>query len=290
MMPGRSTARAPRPCPAFPLRVVDVPRAPGETLLKACAALGISLSRGKRLPPHRAIPCSSLRGLLAHLPHARITLLTGPSGSGKSTLLHALAHELRASGQRCIRVPRDPPASPAPIIDLLAGPLASRLDSLARAGLAEATLIARPPSSLSDGQRARFLLARSMHRAIRCRASWLLADEFASTLDRVTARALSWTIARWARRSGCAPSLILASAHEDILRFVRPDLVIACSLDGAWNFVHKSASVLRSCISPGGKVNDLAFVHPDPSSRPSRHAHPDKTAPAIPAHRARRGR
>lgn len=215
----------------FPLRVVEVACEPSDALLRASAMLGMALAPQVR--EHGAsISRHLLQSIFRQACGGALVLVTGPSGSGKSTLLAQLADLSERRGMSVCSVPRRS-KSRAPIIDLLDGPLESRLGILARAGLAESSLLAQSPSTLSEGQHARFLLARAMHRAERTGARWLFADEFASTLDRVTARALAWTVSRWAKRRSYPRTLVVASAHEDLARHLRPDLVITCSLDGS---------------------------------------------------------
>ncbi|MFN0134026.1 MAG: AAA family ATPase [Phycisphaerales bacterium] len=163
-----------------------------------------------------------------------IALVTGPSGSGKSMILRALAQRLRAARRPVIDVGLDLVPARArrrPLIDLMPGTVEAAMSVLARAGLGEARVFALPLLSLSDGQRARALLALAMARAAHAHPApcTLLADEFASNLDRTTAIALARTVARWARAS--AARLVLATAHDDLVEYLAPDVLLEQPLD-----------------------------------------------------------
>jgi len=53
----------------------------------------------------------------------------------------------------------------------------------------------------------------------------LLADEFCSTLDRLCARAVAYRVRRMASREGV--TVLAASAHDDLLEDLAPDVLIA---------------------------------------------------------------
>ena len=106
---------------------------------------------------------------------------------------------------------------------------AGALDAMAAAGLAEATLLVRCEQELSDGQRARFALARAMAACSRARRpTCLIVDEFASTLDAATASSLSASVSRWARARGVA--CVLATAREDVIEGLGADVMVYVGL------------------------------------------------------------
>lgn len=213
-------------------------RRPSNKLLQAASMFALPLTPQGRWSRRVAAPCTAAWArdaaaeLDAALKPSQIAFLTGPSGSGKSTLLRALRHRLgrRAMSARTVDL-RDP----RPLIDLLGLPLDAALATLARAGLAETLLLARPPRQLSEGERARATLACLLARA-QCgpahrRGITLLIDEFASTLDRVTAASVARTLRRGlSARDGAGPRLVAATAHDDLLEALAPDLLVEVPL------------------------------------------------------------
>lgn len=202
------------------MRTIDTVSSPSPALLRACAIFGLGVRR--RAGARRSTPLAP--ALLRAIAHSRLTLVTGASGSGKSALGAAIARRLRARGRAVVSaaLPRDVRRA---LIDSL--PRRHALRSLAAAGLADATLLARPVGLLSEGERARLGLARAIaaasSRPARRRVT-ILADEFASTLDRATARGVCLTLARWARSAAAANRRVVCiTAHDDVLEWLRPD-------------------------------------------------------------------
>ncbi|GIW74671.1 MAG: hypothetical protein KatS3mg103_1193 [Phycisphaerales bacterium] len=165
---------------------------------------------------------------LAGLQPGRVGLLIGPSGSGKSTALALLRRRLARQHRPVVGPPTHLPAR-RPAIDHVGHDLQQALGLLSAAGLAEAAVLPKPAGVLSTGQRARLALACAMDR---CPAGGVLvADEFAAVLDRVTARSLAMTLARWCRGQARA-TLVLACAHDDLIEALRPDLLVVMPLPG----------------------------------------------------------
>lgn len=198
------------------------PRASAR-LLRACALFG--LDPALDVPLHQA-RLAHARDAAQRIDNAlapgEVALITGPSGAGKSLILHALRSHL---GPRAAHLDADAARRARgrrPVLSLLRLPLRAALDLLARAGLADATLLARAPDQLSDGQRWRLALALAMSRTPP--RGTLLIDEFASPLDRTTAVCLARTLRRWARRSGVR--IAAATAHDDLLEPLAPALLI----------------------------------------------------------------
>jgi len=149
------------------------------------------------------------------------------------------------------------------VIDLMQPPLDRALRILSAAGLADAFLLLRTPQELSDGQRWRLRLALAIqecrvkeavqseecrvksekkrkqngHAAVPVLSSstlhsslctphcLLVADEFCSTLDRLCARAVAYRVRRMASREGV--TVLAASAHDDLLEDLAPDVLVA---------------------------------------------------------------
>jgi ABC-type transport system involved in cytochrome c biogenesis ATPase subunit len=146
-----------------------------------------------------------------------VVYITGDSGSGKSVLLRALARDL---GEEAVIMRELPVEEKLPIIDLVGSSFSDALTKLSLVGLNDAFLFLRLPGHLSDGQMYRFRIAQLLDRGKRI---WL-CDEFCSTLDRTTARIVSYNIQKLARRSGS--TLIVATTHTDLGEDLNPSVHI----------------------------------------------------------------
>ncbi len=225
------------------LRSVHMHQAPSERLLEALSLFSLVVTGNPSNPPPPKLRCvmlhrsarsdRQLRALLG-MPDHSIALLTGPSGCGKSTLIAAFAHRLQHTTRRshiplvdahqCIES-IDPET---PIVDLFSLSIPQTLKLLGGAGLGDAMLLARSASELSQGQRARLMIALALAKATRQARptpTWIVIDEFASTLDRVRACNIARTLRIWSRRLDHV-RIICASAHEDIIDPLEPDLLI----------------------------------------------------------------
>jgi len=233
-----------------------VPRSNPRTR-RAASAVGLCLARAQT--DHAAI-IEGLRPAARALARwlcepgdadgrVRVALITGPSGSGKSTLLRLVRRELACEGAARPRVSTlQPDARLArgrlAVASMDAGPLDRWLAHLARLGLGEARLWLAPASVLSAGQRFRLALALATRPKVSVRAGardvaqsgWqqaprvLIADEFAATLDRFTAKALCLGVGQI--RSADPLSLLLATSHDDLHAALRPGLLVTVGLDG----------------------------------------------------------
>jgi ABC-type ATPase with predicted acetyltransferase domain len=210
------------------IRFIDVSQAPSERLLRACAAVGLGVrhepGRADAGRPARSATAQRIDELLAP---GQIALVIGPSGGGKSSLLRQIAARAQARGESVIQMESAP--ADVPLIDLFDLPLGPSLAILARAGLAEASLLGRCEQQLSEGEKFRLRLALAMSR---CEGlATVIIDEFASVLDRTTARCLCRAVSRWIERDGKA-RLIVATAHCDVRAWLAPHLVAVVPLGG----------------------------------------------------------
>ncbi|MDX2016147.1 MAG: ATP-binding cassette domain-containing protein [Planctomycetota bacterium] len=212
--------------------IVTVSSAPSRSLVRALVSLGL----GVRVGPTPAPAPLALADILAHARAGKVVLIVGPSGSGKSTLLRAVREGLGAC-----TVPA-PPRGRARVWDLArrhageacAGPM------LATVGLAEASLLARRVSELSEGQRFRAgLLVALCAAAGPMGASGpivapgpIVADEFGAVLDAPTARALAHTFARACRRAG--RGLVVATPRDDLMAPLAPELAVNLEAISIW--------------------------------------------------------
>lgn len=200
-------------------------------LLAALAHFGLSVDDAmvqRAAAVHQDAP-----RLWSRLPPGGVTLITGPSGSGKSTLARALAGCARSQRVRVFSAGEL--KAGVPVIDQLPpgdDEPASSLRVLSRFGLGDATVLARTPVELSDGQRARLALARALVLAQRARSAMVVCDEFTSGLDRPTARALCAAIGRCLDPSA-RTRLLMVTAHDDVLPWLRPSLHVRVGCDHA---------------------------------------------------------
>jgi ABC-type ATPase with predicted acetyltransferase domain len=167
-----------------------------------------------------------------------VILISGPSGSGKSVLLRAMVAAARGRGEVVVglrRVGGVGVGRGSSVIDVVPGTLERALGVLSRAGLADALLLARRPSVLSEGERYRLELACAMARAEgflrRGVRVVLVADEWCNALDRTTARSVSIAIHRWAK-AWPTVRVVVATAHEDVEAWLGPARVVRLGLGG----------------------------------------------------------
>jgi ABC-type lipoprotein export system ATPase subunit/GNAT superfamily N-acetyltransferase len=143
------------------------------------------------------------------LPHPlpQIVLISGESGCGKSTLL-------RMIGQPTAFMPPNTPLHAWCDSDEKA------LQLLNSVGLNDASLFVLHYHQLSDSQQARARMYFWLCQGVKT----LIVDEFLATLDRKTAQALAYSFQRMLRREGL--SLIAATAQNDLVPFLQPDLLV----------------------------------------------------------------
>ncbi len=204
-------------------RAVPTAVEPSERVLEVASmfGLGVDESRRRTIIPRAEI---ELRG-------GEVIFITGPSGSGKSTILRCIAGECAG----CLRF-EDMlnGGDDRPIIEQIGETVEEAALILSLAGLADAFVMLRRPSELSDGQRYRFGLARLIERATHAdelAEIVILADEFGATLDRLTAAAAARNVRRWVDRSPRV-CFIAATTHEDLLEALEPDVLICKPLGG----------------------------------------------------------
>jgi ABC-type lipoprotein export system ATPase subunit/GNAT superfamily N-acetyltransferase len=183
---------------------------PREEVLQTAALFGLETESREAIYPRLKIAIRP----------GEILAVTGPSGSGKSLLLEEIARKVPDA----IRLnPSSLGRSEKPPVAFLRGmEWSRRMELLSRCGLAEATAMVTPARHLSGGQRYRLALARALHVAHRRgRPALILADEFASTLDEITAAVLASQLRKWVSRHPIA--LVAAIPHGRILNSLQPD-------------------------------------------------------------------
>jgi ABC-type ATPase with predicted acetyltransferase domain len=151
----------------------------------------------------------------------RIGAIVGPSGSGKTTLVEALkdvgyvetelaewSHELS-------------------ILDGVAGGFDAATGALASVGLGTVPSWVRPYHILSNGEKFRANLARTLNGT----ANSVVIDEFTSVVDRRVACIGAGAFAKaWRRRP--SGQVIVVGPHFDILPWMKPDWIVRTSTTG----------------------------------------------------------
>lgn len=198
-------------------RTIPTRGEPSPRLLRAAGAFGVWVARASGNSD--AASAARAAALDRTLRPGQIALVTGPSGCGKSTLLRAFAVVSRSQVRTAIA-----PRAGLTVIDSVSGPLAAALVALAGVGLGDATLLGRRVAELSEGERSRLALAVALARGSRGRVT-ILADEFASVLDRPGARLLAAAVRRWVDRHPRV-RLVCATAHDDLIPWLRPEIVV----------------------------------------------------------------
>jgi ABC-type ATPase with predicted acetyltransferase domain len=148
-----------------------------------------------------------------------VAYITGQSGSGKSLLLRDLIVQMRAEGLK-VKNLDEIELKEEPVIELLGDSTGRAAELLAKAGISDAWIYIRKPSELSDGQRYRLKLALLLDSD----ADVWAADEFGAVLDRTTAKAVAFNMAKVARSVG--KTLMVATTHDDMIEELGPDLIV----------------------------------------------------------------
>jgi len=107
-----------------------------------------------------------------------------------------------------------------PLIDTVGKTLEEGLELLSRVGLNDAFLFVRRYSQLSDGQKYRYRIAKTIESG---KQYWIM-DEFCSTLDRDTAKIVSFNVQKLARKEGKA--VLVATTHTDLFKDLKPSVHI----------------------------------------------------------------
>jgi ABC-type ATPase with predicted acetyltransferase domain len=160
-----------------------------------------------------------------------IVYITGPSGSGKSVLLKELEKSIPAADS--VNLDRIQLPGNKALVDCIDGDFLKALKLLSTAGLNDVFCVLNEPANLSDGQKYRFRLAM----ALAAEKNFIFADEFCSMLDRITAAVIACNVCKFAKRNGV--TFVLASAHEDILADLLPDVLITNELAGKTEVIYK---------------------------------------------------
>lgn len=136
--------------------------------------------------------------------------ITGESGSGKSTILKDAFKETTYDNDEFLNTP---------LIEMGLD-VKKTLKVLNMFGLGDASLFALKPTQLSDSQRKRAEIVRMVLDGNKI----IVIDEFLSTLDRLTAKSISYNIKKNFDFLGI--KLVAATAHTDLEEYLKPDVIV----------------------------------------------------------------
>ncbi|MCE5185450.1 MAG: ATP-binding cassette domain-containing protein [Planctomycetaceae bacterium] len=191
----------------------DPPEACGVRAAELMAAFGISRTQLTKQARRRPLRVEVGAG--------QIVCIVGAGGAGKTRLLRSLYEQAPANERLLLEtIALEKDASAIDCIGQASDTLENALQAMHRAGLSDVFCMLRAPNKLSTGEQARYRLAKALSSERRL----IFADEFTSSLDRVTALAAAFHLRKAATRSG--KSFIIASCHEDIIAQLRADTVI----------------------------------------------------------------
>ena len=144
-----------------------------------------------------------------------IFLICGRSGSGKSTILRNIADKdvkmPSYDNEKCV-ISQFPKLTEEQACDLLSG-----------VGLSSVPIWLRKPNQLSNGEKARLDVCKSIYDASENGENIVFIDEFTSVVNRDAAKSMSFALQRYARQNGMR--LVIASCHFDIIDWLQPDYI-----------------------------------------------------------------
>lgn len=179
-----------------------------ERTIEIAEAFGLGIDDAQKFPVLNAE---------LHIKTNDIVYITGDSGSGKSVLLKAIRKDLDTEALEMSEVEID---AEKPIIETVGATIEQAIELLSKVGLNDAFLFLRKYSQLSDGQRFRYRLAKFLE----SKKQWLIVDEFAATLDRDTAKIVSYNLQKLARQQSRA--VIVATTHDDLTEDLAPSVLV----------------------------------------------------------------
>ncbi len=210
---------------------------PTPNVLEVATMFGLGIDHDR---PIQLIPKTHLNLAPGHL-----IFVTGASGSGKSTILKLIHQQTQQHPHaHVLNFDALPKLQDKPLVDVFPNrTLSQTLQLLSLAGLNDAFVMLRKPSQLSDGQRYRLRLAQTMAMAqadvMPTKLKIILADEFCSTLDRVTAKVLARNLRKWVTHADVC--FVAATTHDDLLEPLAPNTLIEKHLGESLDLVERPA-------------------------------------------------
>lgn len=143
--------------------------------------------------------------------HWNIMLICGKSGSGKSTILKEIGNVIPITYDYSKAViSQFKGYSEEDVCDLLGG-----------VGLSSVPTWLRKPQELSNGEKARLDLCKSIYDAGKNQVIYV--DEFTSVVNRDVAKSMSHALQRYIRQKDL--KIVIASCHFDIIEWLQPDFI-----------------------------------------------------------------
>ncbi|MBN2064218.1 MAG: ATP-binding cassette domain-containing protein [Sedimentisphaerales bacterium] len=172
-----------------------------------------------------AQPVIARKSVVADLPLSivpgGITHIIGPSGSGKTTILQSLKKKLTDDKVSFADINHQHFDHNIPLIDCLDKlSLEAAIKLLSNFGLAETSLMIDSYRHLSTGQQYRFRLAS----AFSLKPAVIIADEFCSCLDEITASIIACNIRHMVNKLQIC--FVAAGVSSTLNDFLLPDTII----------------------------------------------------------------
>ncbi|MGB9660221.1 MAG: hypothetical protein ACPLY9_06910 [Nitrososphaerales archaeon] len=128
------------------------------------------------------------------------------------------------------------------------------LNILSMAGLNEAFLFLRHYKELSNGQKYRYKIAKMLDSK---KNTWVM-DEFCSTLDRITAKVVSYCVQKVVRKQG--KTVLVATTHDDLLYDLNPNHIekrFGYNVQvNYYKYEPRGCSILKDILIEEGSVKD----------------------------------
>lgn len=143
--------------------------------------------------------------------HWNIMLICGKSGSGKSTILKEIGNvkPIEYDYDKAV-ISQFDGYTEEEVCDLLGG-----------VGLSSVPTWLRKPQQLSNGEKARLDLCKSIYDAGKNQV--IFVDEFTSVVNRDVAKSMSHALQRYIRQKDL--KIVIASCHFDIIEWLQPDFI-----------------------------------------------------------------